>query len=699
MPSSCSGNPLLTDFSVDSWQDQGNFVDGSAPATDAAGDPFSITGCAALGAGFNPTLKARPTTNVADSPTGLSVDLAVPQTNNLNQPATAHLRKTVVTLPPGLVVNPSGANGLDACSSAQIGLTTPVGQDSPIHFTAASPSCPPASKLGTVEVDTPLLDNPLPGAVYIAKPHDNPFDSLLALYVVVDDPATGVVVKLAGHVVPDPDTGQLVTTFDENPQVPFSHFKLEFFQGADAALRTPSTCGNYSTTSELTPWSAPDSGLPATPHDDYAIDTSPGGGDCPANEADQPNAPSFDAGTVSPVAGAFSPFVLNLSRDDGSQQFSTVTASPPPGLVAKLAGTPACSQSALDTAAANTGQEELATPSCPASSQVGTVDVAAGAGPDPYNAQGKVYMAGPYQGAPLSFAIITPATAGPFDLGTVVTRTAIHIDPSTAQITATSDPIPSILQGINLDVRSARVKLDKPSFTLNGTSCDPTQITGSLLSIQNQSASLSEPFQLGECSNLGFKPSLKLSLKGGTLRNGHPAFTSVLTYPQGAYANLRKAQVTLPPSMQLDQSHIQAPCTRPQFAAHQCPDASVIGSVTATSPLLDYDLTGPVYLRTGNNPLPDIVLALHGPPSQPIEIDQVGKSRHGQRQAAHDLRERPRRAALQSDDLPGRRLQGPVGQQHQPLQEDQPRIGAARRAELRNRRLDPEDRDQVPEAA
>ncbi len=619
MPSACSG-PLVAGAEGVSWQNQnpGTPVTASAVYGDADGNGADIVDCDQLD--FNPTLKARPTTNVADSPSGLDVDLNVPQTNSLSQRATSTLKDAVVTLPEGLVLNPSAGNGLGACTSAQIGLSSPIGQ-TPIRFNGAHASCPDAAKIGTVEVDTPLLDDPLPGAVYIASPHDNPFDSFLAIYIVVDDPQSGVVIKLAGHVVADPDTGQLVTTFPENPQLPFEHFKLSFFGGATGVLRTPATCGDYSTTSELSPWSG---AAAAAPHDDYTIDQGPGGS-CAGSEDQQPNAPSFDAGSASAVAGAFTPFVLNLSREDGTQQFAAVTVSPPPGLVGKLAGTPACSEAAIAAASSRPGKDELANPSCPASSQVGVVDVAAGAGPDPYNTQAKVYMAGPYKGAPLSFAVIAPAVAGPYDLGTVVVRTAVSIDSSTAQITATSDPLPRILEGIPLDIRSARLKLDKPNFTLNGTSCDESKISGSLLSTLGQVAPLSQRFQLAECANLGFKPSLALRLQGGHLRNGHPALTSTLTYPQGAYANLKKAQVTLPPSMQLDQSHIQAPCTRPQFAANQCPDASVIGSVTATSPLLDYDLTGPVYLRTGNNPLPDIVLALHGPASQPIEIDQVGK--------------------------------------------------------------------------
>ena len=358
MPSACSG-PLQTSFSADSWEDPGNFITATTQTLDSAGSPVGVSGCASLD--FAPTLKARPTTNLADSPSGLDVDLQIPQTNSLGQRATANLKKAVVTLPEGLVVNPSGANGLGACSSSQIGLTTPIGS-TPIHFSGAHPSCPDAARIGTVEVDTPLLDDPLPGAVYIAKPHDNPFDSLLAIYVVVDDPATGIVVKLAGHVVPDPVTGRLTTTFDDNPQLPFGEFKLNFFGGANGTLRTPPTCGAYSTTSELSPWSGTQA---QTPHDDYTIDSSPSGGNCPTTEGEQPNAPSFDAGTVSPIAGAFSPFVLNLRRDDGSQQFSTITTTPPPGLVAKLAGTLRCLDGDLDAAAPEVGRRRDGEPELP----------------------------------------------------------------------------------------------------------------------------------------------------------------------------------------------------------------------------------------------------------------------------------------------------------------------------------------------
>jgi hypothetical protein len=622
MPTSCSSAPSF-DLGIDSWNSPGSFVSRSVPFTDSNGDPTPVVGCAALdypNTGPNaPTLEARPTTNAADSPSGLSVDLHIPQSESFDTLATAHLRKAVVTLPPGLVLNPSSANGLEGCSSAQVGIDPDTGVAD-----GNEPTCPDASRIGSIEVDTPLLEHPVPGSVYIAKPFDNPFDSLLAIYLVVDDPQTGVLIKLAGHVQADPQTGQLTTTFDENPQLPFSDFKLQFKSGPHAVLRTPPTCGQYSTTSEMTPWSAPESGPPATPEDTYSISQAPGGGTCADTEAQQPNAPSFDAGTVSPIAATYSPFVLHLSRNDGDQTFASLTLSPPPGLLGKLAGTPYCPDAALKAAEEKSGSQEKASPSCPAASKVGTVTVGAGSGPAPYYTQGNAYLAGPYKGEPLSVAIVTPAAAGPYDLGTVVVRSAVHLDPESGQITATSDPIPQILQGIPLDVRSVALSLDKPTFTLNGTSCDPLAVTGSLTSGLGQLAPLSQRFQLAECTGLAFKPKLSLALKGKTNRGADPALTATLTMPPGG-ANLARASVALPRSEFLDQAHIGTVCTRVQFAADQCPADSVYGSATATTPLLDYTLEGPVYLRSSDHELPDLVLALHGPPSQPVEFDAVGR--------------------------------------------------------------------------
>ncbi len=570
----------------------------------------AITGCDELV--FEPTLQVRTTSETADSPTGLDVDLHVPQNEDPDELATPDLRDAVVKLPPGLTLNPSSAAGLESCTSAQIGLTTPVGT-SPIHTTAAPAACPEAAKIGTVEVDTPLLDHPLAGGVFVATPYDNPFNSLLAIYIAVNDPESGVVIKLAGQVQIGAE-GQLTTTFEENPQLPFEDFKLDFFGGPRAALKTPAVCGTYTSTSTLTPWSAPESGPPVTSSESHQINTAPGGGNCPTSVDQLPNNPSFEAGSESPLAGAFTPFVLNLKREDGSQQFSSLTVTPPPGLLGKLAGVPYCPDPALAVAAGKTGIEERGASSCPAASEVGIVNVGAGAGPSPYFVQGRAYLAGPYKGAPLSLAIITPAVAGPYDLGTVVVRSALEVDPFTAQITVKSDPIPTELKGIPLDVRSIAVKMNRSKFTLNPTNCEAMSVGGSVTSSLGQTATLSNRFQVGNCKKLGFRPKLKIGLKGGTKRNRYPALKAVLTYPKkGAYANIARAQVGLPPAEFLEQGHIGTVCTRPQLAAAQCPAASVYGRAKAWSPLLDKPLKGPVYLGTGfGHTLPDLVAELNG---------------------------------------------------------------------------------------
>ena len=316
---------------------------------------------------------------------------------------------------------------------------------------------------------------------------------------------------------------------------------------------------------------------------------------------------------------------MHLRRGDATQQFSALTVSPPPGLVGKLAGTAICPESALAQAATKSGAQEKANPSCPASSAVGTVTAGAGAGPAPYYAKGTAYMAGPYKGAPLSIAIITPATAGPFDLGTVVTRTALYVDPKTAKITAVSDPLPTILKGIPLDVRTIDLALDKPNFTLNGTSCEPDAVTGQLTTTLGSLMPLQSRFQLAECTSLGFKPALGLRLKGGTRRGKHPALTATLQ-PKAGDADIAAVSVALPHSEFLDQAHIGTVCTRVQFAADACPAASIYGTATVTSPLFDYALSGNVYLRSSNNKLPDLVPDLRGPSFQPIRVEASGRT-------------------------------------------------------------------------
>ncbi len=542
--------------------------------------------------------------------------------------ASAAFKDTRVTLPAGVTLNPSAGNGLGSCDEQQIGYQPSEGK---IHFSEDPQSCPDAAKVGTLEVSSPLLDHKLSGGVYVAKPYQNPFGSLLAIYLVVEDEQTGIVAKLAGEVTPDSQTGQLTATFTENPQLPIEDVDLHFFEGPRAALKTPLTCGQYTTTSTLVPWSTPE-GADATPSDSFETSVAAGGsGICPSSEAGAPNKPAFSAGTIAPQAGAYSPFLLKLSREDGSQRLTGIDTTLPKGLTGKLAGIPYCSDAQIAAAKAreapNQGANEQQSPSCPLSSEVGSVTVGAGAGITPLYVTGHAYLAGPYKGAPLSLVIITPAVAGPFDLGAVVVRTALYVNPETAQIHAVSDPLPSIIQGIPLDLRSVSLRLDRPSFTLNPTSCDPAQITGSAAMLTGQSSALVSPFQVGGCNALGFKPKLALSLKGGTKRNRYPALKAVVTYPNGgAYANIARAQVTLPHSEFLEQGHIGTICTRVQFAANACPARSIYGKARAFTPLLDKPLEGPVYLRSSSRELPDLVAALRGQ----VDVDLVGKVDTGQ---------------------------------------------------------------------
>jgi hypothetical protein len=617
LPTSCTG-PLHWGFEVDTYEHPGEFK------SKEVATPAQV-GCNQLE--FTPSFEAKPSTNLGASPSGLELNLQLPQNEDPDGLAEAELKDLRMELPPGLVVNSAGADGLSACSPSQIGLSTPVGQV-PAHFTGDAPVCPDASKLGSLLINTPAIDHPLPGTVYLAQQNQNPFGSLLALYLVVDDPQSGVVVKVPVKAELNQSTGQITTVVEESPQLPFEDFSVELDKGAHAPLRTPVACGEFTTQSDLTPWSSPE-GQDAHPTASFDIAKGAGGGSCVSTEAAAPAQTSFEAGTLDPKAGSYSPFVLKLTRQDGSQNITGIDTTLPKGLIGRLAGTSYCPEAALQQAAQKNGKAEQSSPSCPASSELGLVNVAAGVGPAPLHVQGHAYLTGPYKGAPLGLAVVMPAAAGPFDLGTVVVRSQLQINPVTAQVRALSDPVPHILQGVPLEIRQVEVRLDRPRFTLNPTSCDPMQITGVATLLNGQSA-LNGPFQVGGCANLGFKPKLGLRLKGKHGRGGNPALTAIVTMPGGA--NIARASVALPHSEFLDQGHIGTICTRVQYAeggggGERCPAASVYGHATAHSPLLDQPLSGPVFLRSSDNELPDLVASLSGQ----IHIDLDGRidSIHG----------------------------------------------------------------------
>ena len=578
---------------------------------------------------FKPSVSVKPGTTQTDSPDGPAVEVDVPFEPSAEQ-ANSNLRTARVTLPQGMGLNPSAANGLQACTDAQLGKGT------------ANPvSCPAASKIGTVSIDTPpLLDGSLTGNVYLGKQLNREPESGQEYRIFVDAESAryGISVRLVGNVSADPQTGQLTTTFAENPQVPFSSFRLQFDGGPKATLTSPPTCGPNTTTSQMTPWSGnPD----ASPKGGFTLTTAPGGGACAKTLASRPFAPSFAAKTTNPKGGAYSQLNVNIARSDGNQELKGVNVDLPPGMTAKLAGVHYCPAAAIAAATAASGVSELAKSSCPAGSLVGTATVDAGSGPSPLQITGKAFLAGPYNGAPLSLVVVTPATAGPFDLGTVVVRVALRVDPETAQVHAVSDPIPHVFGGALLDIRSIAVHVNRKQFALNPTNCSPMAVGATLLGggadptnpAAFSSDPVSVPFQVSGCDALGFKPKLYLRLFGGTRRSKSPRLRAVLKAREGD-ANISRAAVGLPHALFLKQSSLSKICTRVQFAAGECPSKSVYGFARAFTPLLDKPLEGPVYLRSSDNPLPDLVAALHGQ----VDFDLVGRidSFHGGIRTTYD---------------------------------------------------------------
>jgi hypothetical protein len=616
-PSHCDGQPLTTTAHLDSWQHPGaTNADGTPDLTDPNWASTSttsppVTGCNLLH--FAPAITVQPDSTSADSASGLDVEIKVPQSEDPNTLATPPLKKGVVTLPQGVSVNPAAADGLGACSPAQIDLAS-----------AAEPTCPDSSKVGTVQLQSPLLPGTLTGSIFLATQNDNPFNSLLAGYIVVDDPQTGVVIKIPGNLTPDPTTGQITGVFDNNPQFPFSDLKLHFFGGTRGELSTPQTCGTYQTTSELTPWSAPDSGPPVTPSDSFQITSGPNGGPCP--DLTDPNqfTPGFQAGTVTPLAGSYSPFVLKITRPDGQQYLKQIHIDMPPGLVAKLAGVPRCSQAQITPGVGGSTN-------CPAGSQIGTVNIGAGSGSQPFFLKDQpVYLTDGYAGAPYGIAIDTHAVAGPLDLGHVVVRSTLNIDKDDAQVHIDSEQLPDMLQGLQLRIRSIAVKIDKPNFILNPTNCDPMSVTGTVTGggadfdnpADDTVKPVSTPFQVAGCGNLGFHPTLSGQILNGTQgihRSDHPNLQFNLGYTLGD-ANLASVGVLLPQSFQIDQANLGNICSETQLATQECAGRNPVGTASATTPLLGSTLSGPVYAVSGSGGLPKLAVILHGPPADPVKL-------------------------------------------------------------------------------
>lgn len=616
LPSDCAAPPSFT-ARADSWDQPGARLpngepDFSDPAWRSAQFSLgsSLEGCEDLS--FLALATALPLTSTASSPSGLSFTLGANHTGLVNPTGrlSSGIKRATIALPEGITINPSVGAGLGACTAAQFAAET-VGS-------APGSGCPNPSKIGLVTVRTPLVEETLKGSLFIARPFENPFGSAYALYFVAKSAERGFLVKVAGKLDADPLTGRLTASFENLPQLPYSELKIDFKEGQRAPLVTPAACGLYASRITLNPWIDPATSLEHT--STFVINRGIlAGGACPTGGA--PFAPKAVAGQLNPTAGFYSPFYLHLTRGDAEQEITSYSTRLPPGLLGRIAGIPFCPDAAIAAAKGRRGTVEAEQPSCPAASQIGRTHSGYGVGLAPAYSAGRFYLAGPYRGAPLSVVAINPAIVGPFDLGTIVIRSAIQVDPRSAQVTIDStgsDPIPHIFAGIPLHLRDIRVHIDRPDFTVNGTDCDPFSIvstlTGSDVPFTNPrgvTASATSLYQLSDCTSLKFAPRFGLRLSGATKRGGFPRLRATLT-PRARNANLAAAIITLPPSLFLEQGHIRGVCTRVELEADACPSGSMVGRARADTPLLDEPMAGPVYLRSSSHLLPDLVAVLRG---------------------------------------------------------------------------------------
>ncbi len=609
LPTSCLGT-LETEMRGEAWS--GAQAEDRFLFQDDLQEPLaSLQGCSSVG--FDPAISVSPAeeqegrapaggVSSASTPTGLNVQVTLPSEEaGLAESA---LRSTSVALPAGMQLSPSAANGLQACSEAQIGYEGrglsedpfASGTEEPLRFSSAPPACPDASKVATVAIKSQDLANELKGAVYIATQQQNPFGSLFAIYLAAEDPISGVRVKLAGEVSLNEETGQISTSFQGTPQVPFERFSLHFFEGQRASLATPPLCGSYSTLATFSPWSSSGS---VSRESAFPITSGPGGSACASPQRFQP---TITAGSSTTQAGAFAAFSLTLTHPDGDQALRTLSVHLPPGIAATLSSITPC------------GEPQAAENQCPASSEIGHSTALAGLGSEPVSLPGEAYLTGPYEGAPFGIEVSTPAIAGPFDLGVVLVRSRIEVDPHTAAVTISSDPIPTILKGVPAQIKALNVSVDRPNFEYNPTSCAPMSIGATLGGADGASAGASYPFTATGCAALPFKPQVQAQTQGKTSKaNG--ASLSLKFKDQKGQANVAKTVLTIPAILPARLSTIQKACLAKTFEANpaSCPEGSDIGSAIVHTPVLKSPLTGPIYLVShGNAAWPDAELVLQG---------------------------------------------------------------------------------------
>jgi hypothetical protein len=582
LPSSCSGQPLAFGADSNSYEHPDVFAQVSLPGP-------VMTGCDLVP--FAPEIDVFPTGTAANSPTGVSVRLSSPQNSNPDGLAEADLKKAVVRLPEGMAINPSAADGLQACSDAQLrqGLSGPA-------------ECPDGSKIGTVLLHTPLLAEPIEGNVYVLSQNSGDPESgqMFRIAIELRNDQRGIDVKVPGQISVNKITGQLTTTFDDNPQLPFSDITLSFKAGARAPLVTPASCSPQTTEADLYSWAQPDVAVHRA--NSFSLTSGPEGTPCVSH---QPFNPVLEAGVASVQAGGYTPFLTTFKRSDADQSMQRVSVKLPQGLLGSLIGLPLCGE-----AQANAG-------TCNQASEIGSVTAGAGAGPTPfYVTGGHVYMTGPYEGAPFGLSVVVPAKAGPFDLGNVVVRSKVEVDAHTAQLTVTTDPLPQIVGGVPVNLRLVNVTVNRPNFTYNPTNCDPTVVSGTMTGGQGAVANLSNHFQVTNCGALAFKPKFTVSTSGKTSRANGASLDAKLSYPKNlGVANIARVKVSLPKQLPSRLTTLQKACTAQTFETNPaaCPAPSRIGTATATTPVLPVPLSGPVYFVShGGEAFPDLVIVLQG---------------------------------------------------------------------------------------
>jgi hypothetical protein len=625
LPTEC-GKPLAFTSRTRSWQAGGTETE-QATSDHPSGEPAPMAGCDSIG--FNPDPEGLLSVKKASSSSGFVFRFTNEDSGLINPRSRirSHVRDATVELPDGVTLNPSLGAGLEACSPGEL--------DRESAFNPHGDGCPNGSKIGSFSIRSPMYEGFLRGSLYLAEPFDNPFDSLVAVYLVAKSADRGILLTAPGEIEADRGDGSLTATFEDLPQLPYSELEVNVRSGQRAPLVSPPRCGAATTRIELEPWSGGASEESST---DTQISSGIDAGPCPDGDT-PPFKPGVVAGGVNSNVGSYTPYFVHLTREDDEQEITSYSLTLPKGIVGKLAGIPFCPEAAIARARGRSGFDETARPSCPAASQVGRTETGYGVGAALTYAPGRIYLAGPHNGQPLSLVTVNAATVGPFDLGTIVVRSAFSVDPRTAQLaidSRASDPIPHIIDGVPLHLRDVRVYMDRPQFTRNPTGCEASQLvstlTGSGRSFarrsDDSSSTLTEHFQLLNCLTLGFRPQLGLRLRGGTRRGDYPGLRAVFR-ARGGDADLERIAVTMPKSLFLAQNHIRTVCTKVQFAAEACPPGSIYGRAAAVTPLFDEPLTGPVLLRSSDNQLPDLVASLRAGEVRIVLEGRIGPSQSG----------------------------------------------------------------------